>query len=286
MFRPSSNPAHSGYIKARRAKININALRKEILETRFVSHHGVRFAPNYETGVCVMTLSHAAYRTGWGVNQVGPRADIWPAVVGEIVHDLRSALDHLAFQLSATVNSLEHDRRHAPSTPGKWRRIAFPVFIDETKFIKDGMPRLWALEKTPFHSFISQQQPFAGAKKAPEKEPLWILDQLWTIDKHRSLSILGGLAKLKSIRFSSGINLLSDDFGRWAAYEKGSELGRFTLMTPLPDGDIHKNYELAFDVALNEQVANGQLPLIETLDSLRREVIRVLDEFQEIYYAT
>ena len=288
-FDLTSNPAHSAYWKVRQARTSLAALSKEIRETRVVSHHGVSFIPDFATGEFLVTLVEAQYRKGWGINKPrdAVRPERWAVVVGEVIHDLRSALDHLAFQLSASVQSILYERLdHAQRLPRAWRKIAFPIFLTRGEYEKYGVPKLWCLDSSRrFMDFIESQQPFARHVDAHKESLLWTLNGLWNIDKHRTLNVLGALVRLSTIQFESDVEVIEAEYGEWQPYEAPARIGRFRLNTPLPE-NLLSDYELGFDISLREGVLSGPRSLIDTLEVLIEEVTRVLDEFQDLYYET
>ncbi len=111
--------------------------------------------------------------------------------VGEVVHQLRSALDHLANQVVRAAG-------HQPT-----RRTSFPIIIRPPRkavAIHGGAdPK--AL------SVIDQVQPY-HRKHEPERHPLAVLDKLWNIDKHRNLSLAATMLANSQIH-------VSDAQGEW-----------------------------------------------------------------------
>ena len=96
----------------------------------------------------------------------------WSVIIGEIIHDLRSALDHLAWQLG--INNLRGRDPHD--------RTEFPIFLDATGkdgFGKKGRPKIRDLGPNS-RAFIEGLQPF----DRPD-DPLWILQTMSNTDKHR-----------------------------------------------------------------------------------------------------
>jgi hypothetical protein len=96
------------------------------------------------------------------------------SIAGDIVHNLRSALDHLAQQLVFVGSP-----HLTPSTIG--RQIGFPIAENVTKYesIKagkvDGM-------RSEAKEAIDRLKPYKGGN-----DPLWRVHELDNIDKHRAL---------------------------------------------------------------------------------------------------
>ena len=106
-----------------------------------------------------------------------PAPDIRIALIaGDFICCLRSSLDHLAYQLAATVN------------PNPSRRICFPIYGENTldhqvSFTKStfGIPEQAIVT-------IRSLQPYQGGDTYKRKY-LWILNTLWNIDKHRHIPL-------------------------------------------------------------------------------------------------
>jgi hypothetical protein len=123
----------------------------------------------------------------------------WGAAIGDIIHDLRSALDNMTWELSRQFAPLPPT--NAPIPGGKWLKVQFPITASaggwqdsctrNLPFIAD--PRL--LRKFERH------QPFFRRKGLPPrtapavyKHPLFVLGELSNRDKHRAINVVGGLS--------------------------------------------------------------------------------------------
>src|SRR5207244_11015007 len=103
-------------------------------------------------------------------------------LIGDVLHNLRSALDHLAWSL-AGLNAN--------------KRTEFPIFLDRREFSavdSHGIPKRGSgLEKmhdmpAPAQTAIESLQPYQRVHGLPEEsEPLWLLHQLSIEDKHHTL---------------------------------------------------------------------------------------------------
>lgn len=92
-------------------------------------------------------------------------------LVGEVTHQLRSALDHAAYSLVRAVGN----------TPT--RRTAFPV----VKQRPDRGLKVGGGVGQDALAVIDALQPYGS--KPPEQHPLYVLTELWNIDKHRHLHL-------------------------------------------------------------------------------------------------
>ena len=111
-----------------------------------------------------------------------PILDTVPMLIGDAVHNLRSALDHLACALA--------DLEVPPTSETGQPDIEFPIYISEAEFIKRGARRI---EKLPpsAQDEIKSLQPYRAGNNA-RFQLLWALHRLDIIDKHRRISILAG----------------------------------------------------------------------------------------------
>jgi hypothetical protein len=123
-------------------------------------------------------LIRAREHTEHPVNVIG-------AAIGDIVHNLRSALDHLAWQLAILAGN---------NPPPE--NTEYPVFKDEAQYrpknIKLGKPpppgsglfKVRGLAADD-HALIESLQPYKTHVINPASAPLWVLHDLANIDKHR-----------------------------------------------------------------------------------------------------
>ena len=93
------------------------------------------------------------------------------AIAGDVVHNLRSALDHLANQLVWVGSDSE------PS-----RRVAFPISEDAAAYERDKTRKVEGMCPKTIKA-IDALKPYKGGKG----DALWRLHELDNIDKHRTL---------------------------------------------------------------------------------------------------
>lgn len=107
-----------------------------------------------------------------------PMVDDWGLLLGECTHNLRSALDNLAFALARL-------RCDPPERPSK---IAFPIFDTKREFEKRGRANVDQLPDQAI-TLIELIQPFqrnsSADKDSPDLDALVHLQRLNNTDKHR-----------------------------------------------------------------------------------------------------
>lgn len=109
-----------------------------------------------------------------------PPDELWGPIIGDAVHNLRSALDHVAWNFATDAA-----RRETP------RRIEFPVFLDdpaEDPEVRGAFRKRINCLRPECHAVVDGAQPY---KTRDSHHPLWILQGLWNTDKHRVLHTAG-----------------------------------------------------------------------------------------------
>src|SRR5688572_21395332 len=104
--------------------------------------------------------------------------DEWPVALGEIIHNLRSVLDHLVYEASAP------DENGIPLTGTE-----YPIFIDEAEYRRRNGPRKIRGLNDATRAFVEQHQPFTN-RDSTKIPYLWLLHQLSNTDKHRLLNVI------------------------------------------------------------------------------------------------
>ena len=105
----------------------------------------------------------------------------WGILVGDFIHDLRSALDHLVWQL------VVHETGNPPTTFD----TQFPIFQTEAGYNTRGEPIRLKGVGTKAKALIKILQPFSTGEGTDS--PLWHLHELSNFDKHRRICLTGAV---------------------------------------------------------------------------------------------
>jgi hypothetical protein len=183
-------------------------------------------------------------------------------LVGEIVHHLRSSLDHVAWQLSS-----QQKRLSDPSG------IEFPIFCSKPMDKSATRRYQRKIEGVGEHGrkIIDALQPYnrdpAFLLTGPVNDPLWIVHEMDRIDKHRELIITLGA-------FDVAVSGMADIY--LMLYRQDD----------LPEEDVvglgrsfDPDSKVTTQVAFHEFGALRMQPVIPGLSKLTRYVNRVLDVF-------
>jgi hypothetical protein len=225
-----------------------------------------------------------------------PHAHEWGAIIGDVVHDLRSALDHLVWQLTL-------DNGHTPPAvipwnrsdlDFKWRRIGFPIytFVDPRKQSPSGRRIPWRYKppdslwgvRPALRTELQRLQPFNHGQDAPKK-PLAILDELWNIDKHRHLHLALFFVGLHDVESRDP----RIQFRIVKKKSPGPFKGRAEIGRVEPVGGpyrnlvmVQKNVQpiLTFDIAFEQGPPAYGGRVMETLERLHDTVAAILVKFE------
>jgi hypothetical protein len=195
------------------------------------------------------------------------------AMVGDVLQNLRSALDHLAYQLVLVGTA------GVPPT----RRVYFPIADDATKYKAEKPGRVKGMRQDAIDA-MDALKPYKGGN-----DPLWRLHRLSIIDKHRLLITVG--SAFSSVNVAP---LLERDFpgvagkvtlpplwlkpaDRLFPLKQGDE-----LFADLPDTEVVDKVGFAFDLAFGEpQVVEGE-PLLRTLQGMADLVDKIVCSFRPL----
>lgn len=134
-------------------------------------------------------LAHVSEQPPW---------ERWGVIVGEVAHDLRSALDQITWALTVA------NRGSPPEPPtGWWKRVEFPIFTDPARFQASAKDDLRGVHSSVLPLFESLQ-PYRRSPSHPERDPLAILHNLSIRDKHQALPLAAVVGRGGAIKASVG----------------------------------------------------------------------------------
>ena len=193
------------------------------------------------------------------------------AIVGDIVHNLRSALDHVAWQLVLLDGGQPNDR------------TAFP--LHEARTNRKGNPRQLVIEPgitdARIMAAVEAMQPFSEANYGhdPATDALGIVGRLNNIDKHRLLLPVAHMIDHDMPAYwgsneGDPVPTYSFNSGALAA---GDVVATFDFGDRLPPARFDPH--IALTVTIDELTANWArgLGVVDVLDGLRRGVAREIN---------
>jgi hypothetical protein len=219
-----------------------------------------------------------------------PPCDSWPLLIGDAVHNLRSALDHIAYTLA--LNGYQIQNPGAMIPPNHQKRIQFPIVATSNdparnveQFYAQVIIGQLRYVPGPAATCIESLQPYKRSPTDPASDPLWIVNELDVIDKHRKLHAVavanpvqgfsigqgGGTVEIKDMEISGG------------TVESDRVLMRFTIgsQTTMP---LHMERQFARYVALADGpvgATTGEVVSIlrGLVENVKNTVVRELTQF-------
>lgn len=226
----------------------------------------------------------------------------WPSIVsGDYVHNLRSALDHLVWQLVKVSDA----------KPGPW--TSFPTYGDQDDFIRDveqrkkkrGAGPLEGIERDgPIWALIESHQPYNNTElppwlptDMPDRDSwkprlthLGILNALNNVDKHRtihgfSVFPIKGQPINRSLLWNPDAVLVQQiDRESWEPLVDGAELARFRFR-PGVEPNVRVTSPIAFEAGFEAEFAKGKAitVLMPSMGELLVGVERLIDSFLKFF---
>jgi hypothetical protein len=164
----------------------------------------------------------------------------WGVLIGDFFHNLRSALDHLAWQLC-----LVHKPKREPPS-----RTEFPIFRDCSRFEAAARSRICGMSKAA-QSVIRDLQP-CYRRDNPKSDPLWYIHEMNNTDKHRLLHASSGavaaVSMMEAVWEKRGISsrvLLPSPY----TFEHDEVIARVPFIPHCAElaEELHFHFHVAFD---------------------------------------
>jgi hypothetical protein len=178
---------------------------------------------------------------------------------GEIIHHLRSCLDHLVWNFSSVSYRESRDGKHIEFPILKTRPLPKDKFTAIKRKIK-GVTDCRALKT------IYSLQPYRVAE--PAKHPLWMIHDLDITDKHRELVIISGEGRAETTSRELAVEFaeyVRGKRGRFTAEFK-QEFDKYGKVTP----------QIAFrDLGWGE--SKPVIPLLQQLTNTVRDIVGFLE---------
>lgn len=158
-------------------------------------------------------------------------------LIGDVVHNLRAALDHLVYRIAVIESRLDPPPKHA--------RLAFPIALTVEEFERkanncrgDLSDAIWA--------GLKDQQPFSTHAADPRRSYLWLLEELDIVDRHREFSLMvAALSGSHVAPTGSGLSLIA--FGPRRLIKDNADLVLYRSANPDVGVNVVPALEIAFD---------------------------------------
>jgi hypothetical protein len=252
------NPLNGVRVKINRAKKHLTDLESSI--KAFDALHPYSVIPDKKT-----TPGQEIHRFWLNV----PIPDEWAAILGDCIHNLRSALDLLAVELVLDGGG----------TPGDY--TSFPIGSDYTHFRTSAIKRVSGASAQAIE-LICRLKPYRR-----ENGTIWQIHRLDIADKHQLLIPVAAVHKMLGIQYH-----VTDEATKSMPRSPMLRAAPIDRKFPLRNGDIlftyirvrlpfedKSDFEHAFEIAFGEgQVFDGEA-VIPTLTRLVDFIDRLVDIF-------
>ncbi len=186
-------------------------------------------------------------------------------LTGEIIHHLRSAFDHVAWQLSSA-----DFQANSPN------QVEFPVFKERPELcgvtknkISRYCRKIQGIASSTALARIDSLQPYHRTN--PSRDSLWLIHDMDRIDKHRELVLAVFIMKL-----DIQANATAHGFGVCMPWEK---MPRSIHLVGPPD--VKMKVKMSAQITLGEFSGREDLPLIPTLHNLLTFTVDSIESFAE-----
>jgi hypothetical protein len=184
-----------------------------------------------------------------------------PLIVGDAIHNLRSALDHLAYHLVCAGNSC----------PGPFTHVYFPIAENAAKYMTASPGKVKGIGKDAIKA-IDAIEPYGGGSG----EIFWHLHTLDVSDKHRLLITVGAQNSSHSMAPSERAEIATGLFGLSAndpvpdgrAFLTDSKIIHFPLkagdkLHTVPRDEVEDDMHFAFEIAFGEpEIVKGKSVIV------------------------
>lgn len=157
-------------------------------------------------------------------------------LAGEVVYNLRSALDHAVYRLISKNRG----------------QSQFPIFTDMCEFQVKGRPMIKGVPPA-IRTLIEERQPYKSMTTAPALHPLAVLNSFSNRDKHRELATVATAADFTYVGHDSGVKITEwiQPLNAGQVLKQDAEIARF--IATLEDGVDQMNVKPDFSYEVRIQ---------------------------------
>jgi hypothetical protein len=231
----------------------------------------------YQTGPYVVRTKRdpQSRRLIYYVASVREAPPVLAAVAGDALQNLRSALDHLAYELVLLGTGGRGPTRH----------VYFPISDDAAKYKTETPGKVQGMRPEAMKA-IDAIKPYGGGN-----DVLWRLHKLNNVDKHRTLILVGSAYRSANLgaHVSEMMRKLQPDIpipkidayfrpaDRLFPLKVGDE-----LLIDAPDAEESPGMDFQFDVAFGEPGIVEDAPLLEALQEMAGVVADAIGQLRPL----
>ena len=219
-------------------------------------------------------------------------------IIGDIVHNLRSCLDHLAWQLAILARGGVVPK----PTPIQWENLYWPIcekgsqWTAQKAFLQSAHINI---VDTKVLTLIEMAQPFKRGKQA-KFHALYVLNKLWNLDKHRAIFVVHDRWRCRNVTAEllkpiAGVTECRTDMLYLRPnrpLKREAVVARFRLTSPFAlaltaSAELPMNVQpqLVFDIAFDKASPGRRRNAKQVVRWLRHEVGKIVDEAAPLFPA-
>lgn len=262
-------PLASAYLKLMRAQEHLDPL------THAIRQYEISRPYDYVRETHIEEGEHIVY----GLVRPPPAAD-WYGPLGDVVHNLRAALDHAAFGLSSYCQGRS-------LTDGEAKSVEWPVLTqpeDWAEFVRKKEPSIRFLSES-YREVVESEQPYRGTNDyIRSSHPMHVLHSLWNLDKHRQIIFFAAFGEVMHVFVTGSFDVPHRVTP--AIVEAGSEVVRVPIASLRDKEDLQPVIQV--QVSLREggpprhPATGAPHPIGGFLDYMHNRVFGVLQAFTEL----
>lgn len=197
-------------------------------------------------------------------------------IAGDVLHNLRSALDHLAWQLALLTTATPYDRTQ------------FPIAFTEGEFGSRGGQKMISDLSPEHRARIETFQPYHGTNENWTPLALHDLRVLSNTDKHRLVNATAGRAVSQRPALLDEKLVIVRDAASYRDVKwfregpiDGAEIARMTLEGAGPDPKVNVEGFMGVTISFNDPALTVTLSnVVPTLNAILKSVREVVTAFE------
>lgn len=198
-------------------------------------------------------------------------------IVGDCIHNIRSALDNLVYELAVAYLDI------GPIPDGRARGLAFPVFGDRAMKEWECRNKIGCIDPRA-QAVIKELQPYKRGEDFAS-DPLWMIHQLSNVDKHRLpyfqlILPAGGVFTAESLLFIRNVRSTFES----GPVEHGAEMARYVRSAEVPDAELQMHYNPLLSIGFGDSLPivkhrSAFILLPSLIDYVADTVVRLLTPY-------
>lgn len=236
------------------AKKHLDSLEEVVLALERTGGNRITTYDDIEDGFYVITTHHSSEVESFRVI----------LMIGDFISSLRASLDHLAWQLALLT------------TPEPSSKLTFPIFEKNTADAQKRFAQITVGIPEQAIALMESMQPYHAGDDY-KSTPLWRLNKIWNIDKHRHITGFREIPDSREFRFR-GIHSTESSLIQTEQFDNKS-----VMRLPLAikeQVDFNPNVKVKFEInESSEGIIFGYEGLVEMYRFVAETVFPVFADF-------